>query len=433
MGGRQADVRDDVWTLAQDLGLDGAAIGLPSLDSMGGTPSEAALLQTFWGDVHHRLVDAGDPSRLRSACNWLRRFKLAHPTYCFLRPRGGHDDMMAAAYNERSFALLSSFIRLHGSVQPGKRGELVSADAIAGYGSALRHAAEVLSCVKPSDSTVDVLRRPVQKHMLLEQPVLRNETREIRRGLRFAMLRTLAAIGSFDRRSSHGRTRWRVFLTGIQALLRGGEFGVTDRSRKFVITRGLHWGRQCIEFLSAEQTGDRFPSLNLWVVPIKDSTGRAKRRLIPISALHEQGETNDPLCAYSSIVRAYREHAAHLTEEQRARVPMFLHSDGVTPWCTADVDQAVSAAVVALGLDPTEFGGVSLRIAGASDLRDVNGVAGKDIIQARGRWSSDIHFIYQRTTATEMLVASRNMTQASGLEAEVAYGVAQSSRRGGLA
>ena len=49
---------------------------------------------------------------------------------------------------------------------------------------------------------------------------------------------------------------------------------------------------------------------------------------------------------------------------------------------------------------------MSLRIAGATDLRDALGMAAADLIKARGRWASEIGFIYQLVTEAEMLEAS---------------------------
>jgi hypothetical protein len=90
----------------------------------------------------------------------------------------------------------------------------------------------------------------------------------------------------------------------------------------------------------------------------------------------------------------------------------------------------VKEAAVALGLNPDLYDAVSLRIAGATDLRDALGYeAGADIIQKRGRWWTDIHHIYERTTAAEMLEASVAMGNASRPELEaVLDGYAQPAR-----
>jgi hypothetical protein len=111
------------------------------------------------------------------------------------------------------------------------------------------------------------------------------------------------------------------------------------------------------------------------------------------------------MCPYSALWRLWLRDAAHLTEAERARTPIFRMHGG-RPWATADVEAAVREAAEALGLPVEDFGGASLRIAGASDLRARFGMEGKALIQARGRWADeDIGFIYQRVTAFEMLDA----------------------------
>ena len=65
-----------------------------------------------------------------------------------------------------------------------------------------------------------------------------------------------------------------------------------------------------------------------------------------------------------------------------------------------------AAALGADGQDPALFGGASLRIAGATEIRAKFGLAGRELIVARGRWKDDdIGFIYQRVTAVEQLEA----------------------------
>ena len=60
----------------------------------------------------------------------------------------------------------------------------------------------------------------------------------------------------------------------------------------------------------------------------------------------------------------------------------------------------------ALGLNEDDYGGVTLRITGATELRDRHGRAGMQIIASFGRWSEeDMAFIYARVTAAEQLDA----------------------------
>ena len=135
----------------------------------------------------------------------------------------------------------------------------------------------------------------------------------------------------------------------------------------------------------------------------------------------EAGISDDPLCAYSVLHALYQRDAAHLsTAERSVTRPVFRHSNGAA-WTTTDVQDAVRDAATALGLDPKEFAGKSLRIGGATDLREKLGVAdGFDHIRAAGRWrSADIGFIYARTTAAEHLDALERLGTGEGTSADL--------------
>ena len=59
------------------------------------------------------------------------------------------------------------------------------------------------------------------------------------------------------------------------------------------------------------------------------------------------------------------------------------------------------------------------RIGGACDIRQAEGIErGKVLIQERGRWASDISWIYQRGDVGEQLLVSLDMVGASGASAE---------------
>jgi hypothetical protein len=345
-------------------------------------------------------MDAGDPERLNTACGWLELYREHYPGVVFLRTRGGESDMEAAAYNDRSLADLKSFMRDHGP----RRGTGTNLEAtIDGYVGALKEAAGVFMGCSVTSPATSVVRPRVGKQLRLEQPVLSSD-RKLRLALRVGSFQQLAASG-FDRISSHGATRWCVLRVGPTALLRPGEVGRVG-THAFVPERGLHWGKDCVHWLEAGVVGWRNPCVYLSVVPIKDAGGRAKRIPIPIPALHEEGFSDDPVCPYSALRRLWLRDAAHLSESERARTAIFRHPDGRV-WATADVDQAVEAAVRHLGLDASQYGGVSLRISGATELRALKGREGMDIITAYGRWSSeDIGFIYARVSAAEQLEAA---------------------------
>jgi hypothetical protein len=70
---------------------------------------------------------------------------------------------------------------------------------------------------------------------------------------------------------------------------------------------------------------------------------------------------------------------------------------------------------MSVGMDPDLHVGYSLRIGGASDLEESLGSERAEAVtRQRGRWRSDIHNIYRRTTPREQLDASAAMLHAAG-------------------
>ena len=76
----------------------------------------------------------------------------------------------------------------------------------------------------------------------------------------------------------------------------------------------------------------------------------------------------------------------------------------------------------ALGLDPKQFGGKSFRVGGATDIRDRLGASAINTIKQRGRWWSDIAFIYQRALVSEHLQLSADMAEAASRDLEALCG-----------
>lgn len=88
----------------------------------------------------------------------------------------------------------------------------------------------------------------------------------------------------------------------------------------------------------------------------------------------------------------------------------------------------VREIALAAGEDPSAFGAHSLRIGGASDFRDLydaTTTAGleeaKRVLRKRGRWRSDIAFIYARTSLDSSLEASARLADVSGRDVESAF------------
>ena len=74
-------------------------------------------------------------------------------------------------------------------------------------------------------------------------------------------------------------------------------------------------------------------------------------------------------------------------------------------------------AVRVLGFDAKDFGAHSARIGGASDIGDSN-AASQLLLQAKGRWGSDVGKIYNRMTRRAQLAVSDLMYESKSKDLE---------------
>ena len=99
--------------------------------------------------------------------------------------------------------------------------------------------------------------------------------------------------------------------------------------------------------------------------------------------------------------------------------PFFTSSRRGSPvWSTDDTRALAQKMAIALEEDPSEYGGKSFRIGGATDWRDVFGADAERIITQRGRWHSDVALIYQRALAGAHLRGSVAVGDAQGADLE---------------
>ena len=84
----------------------------------------------------------------------------------------------------------------------------------------------------------------------------------------------------------------------------------------------------------------------------------------------------------------------------------------------ADMRRCVRERMHALGYaDPRQWGAHSCRIGGATVFM-ATGHASQILLQAKGRWASDVGKIYARMTRRGQLAASRLMQRARGRDLE---------------
>lgn len=180
-------------------------------------------------------------------------------------PHQGAGDVQAAAYNEETLRLYGEFVRAHGSVRAGHRGEVVSASTIADYISAVRAHRSTQAGYNLLVAGGNI-RLPKQlKHMRREDGP--QGRRSLTKGFTARYLRKLVTLQRFERRTRQGLMRWAVLWIAHNLLLRGGEVGrsegkVFDPATGITIA-DLDWVSPC------EETSG-FEVLLIEVMPIKD-------------------------------------------------------------------------------------------------------------------------------------------------------------------
>ena len=98
-------------------------------------------------------------------------------------------------------------------------------------------------------------------------------------------------------------------------------------------------------------------------------------------------------------------------------MPFFTQSNG-SKVDTSYMRELARAFARILRIDPSEFGGKSFRIGGATDWAERFGEQGRVLLKQRGRWDSDCDQIYTRALLKPHLVGSASLGQASGRDLE---------------
>ena len=239
------------------------------------------------------------------------------------------------------------------------------------------------------------------------------------------MMRALAERG-FDRSSARGIVRWAAALLAHNLLLRGGEVGVVE-GKAFDTSRDLVVG--AIEFKRPCAESGGYPWMTVDTVSAKDVTARHRNCPLPVRRRQIGGALgSDPMCAYDAVVLLLRQRlgrtppALGRVEGADALKPLFTRTarrGSTDEWRTTDTNRLAQDMAAALGLDVSEFGGKSFRIAGATDLAAAFGISkAEHLIKQRGRWCSTVQRLYERALAEEHLGASAVIGDAVGRELE---------------
>ena len=378
-------------------------------------PPVDCLFKTDAGMVEHELVDqldalslqtsvdAAQPGRLQSALNWFDSFLAATRIVPFVPIQSG-SELQCYAYNQRTLERFSRFIRVRSAAQ---RGQPIKGDTIAGYVAAIKIFRSKQAGMHITSSQVNVHAYDVGRSDRRTDGPPGDRTRCL--GIGGEDFDILAA--HTDRQSDSGCQDFAVGHAAYSALLRGGEVGTTEDGcwdpRRDLTVDSVELQTPC------EASGGR-PWLTLWVCAIKDVSETRKPVPIPICRRSLGPRGSDPRCSYDALVEHWERRLRVVPSTLRGTAPLFVRPDG-SHWTTEHVRSLARRWADILGVPREHVGGKSFRIRGATDLQTQLGAEqGARIVRERGRWFSDVSYIYSRASAKSQLDASATMADAAG-------------------
>ena len=416
---------DEMWERLEGLGMIGE-LGEPWGDQWaGGHGSDIGTVARLRERIRRKTMANWDLGRIGTMASWWDEF-LRHTGRTPFMPLRVHGEIAAGVYNAQTLELFAEYMRERGSRKTGARLSADHISAIVGTARTVR-SQQAHYDVAPSD-TNNVLAN-IFKRYRAEDGTKGGDRRESR-GFRARDFRSVAR--SFDRLTRKGEMEWGVALTAWSFLLRGCEVG-RPNGKTFEPGRGI-----TVESVTPRQACAASNWL-LWctvdVVAAKDCKMQHRPIALPIRQRSGGGD-DDPLCAYTALMRVFRRRLEQLAQCDgpcewcrrntgalkpagnpparcaRANAPLFVRADGQA-YTTKDVDALGSRMAETAGIPTHVVGGKLWRIGGATDLWEVLGAErAKDHIKRRGRWKSDIWEVYQRVLLGAQLNAAAGMAAA---------------------
>jgi hypothetical protein len=378
---------------------------------------ERALAASLQAEAEDRALTSNSASyvgKMRTMLHWLAIYRDAQPNAVLFRPLGGPDHRSAAIHNEDTRSRLAIFMRRHGSIAAGRRELNVSEGGIAAVVSTMTAYAALSSRYRVRDHDVNELLPRVQRNLRREDGP--SGSRQLMRGIEPHHVAAADATGRYDRSSADGVILHCCATTLISVIGRGGEPGLVEGKpqRSFRPETGVTWAD--ITFASESECrslNDGIPFLRFLWFPIKDGDVRRKKVPIVISRIHTGAVGADPRCAYDAITVAYRSRVHLVPAADRASTAFFTLPNGKII-DTSHVRERARVIASLSGIDPAEVGAKSFRIGGAFKFRewcDRQGLDASRLLKERGRWWSDIGYIYARMSERVHLAGSRGMTE----------------------
>jgi len=339
---------------------------------------------------------------LNSALRALARFAAACPERTLFKEPASGESKAASAHNEWTFVLFAMYMR---NATSKKTKRPVSVKTVESYVSLLKG---YLSFTYDFEL---VERAPRLKRLLaaLRDGDPLHGMRRKRRGLRRRHLRRMwRRVPAVRATTPNAVNDWALLSTAWHVLARGGE--LAPQTSRWCPTKHPTRGD-----LSFGVTGGGVRYALLWLRPLKKK-GKALAPKVPQYIREHDGGGSDTYAA----LRRLDEHDP-VPHEERSTTPLFRRrtTDGTTRHVSVSMlRELVRARAKSIGYTVrSEWGAHSARIGGATDLAST-GDASPLLLQARGRWASDIGRIYARMTRRCQLAASGLMQKARGRDLE---------------
>lgn len=363
------------------------------------------LLRRLHAEAARRVGEAYAPKSrgpLNTALRALAEFAEQCPERELFREKGVGGDRHAGAWNEWTFVLFAVWMARRVSRQTKKP---VSAATIESYVSLLKG---YLSY----NYDFDLLDRAPRLSRLLRamrESEPGSGERRVRRGLRRRHLRRMWRRIEWVRADSPTRVNEHALLAvAWQVLARGGELAPSCKDWSAARCPS----RADLTF-HTQRKGPAYAMV--WLRPLK-KRGRGLAPKVPQIIPEYDGQGSD---AYRALRRL--EELDPVSDAQRASTPLFrMQAPGgaFVHITVKHMRAAVRARMRGLGYaHPSHWGAHSCRIGGATDLM-ATGQASQLLLQAKGRWGSDIGRIYARLTRQGQIAASSLMQTAAGRDLE---------------
>lgn len=368
---------------------------------VGSDIEESNLLNRLDSGVKRRLqrrLKQGTRSSLRSAIRKLAAFEKAvgQARKLFIHPKHAYD-LKANLYNEWSMCLWIDHMARAKSKRTGKR---LAANTIATYVSLAKKELSVEYGFALCGE--DPQRLPaILKQLRDARPIIRKKRRALRgRHLRAAVERNPQLMGSDepDSASADAANTHAAVTTAWSVLARGGE----------VCPKGFdpskHPTRADLQIRGSAPNR----TATVWLRPLKKRSQSAK---VPIVIAEYDHSGSDAAWALIRMAKL-----DYVPKHLRKSTPLFRveNSRGRRRQLSmAEFTARVKLYAECAGQDPTHFKAHSCRTGGATDCPP-----NPLLLQAKGRWDSEIGRIYRRMTRKQHIAASIAMQREDARDLE---------------